>query len=59
MLFQVILTNLEVHIFIIPSTFLGTPIGNHDLEINNWMYIEIKFLGIATMNKSMGSSTVN
>jgi hypothetical protein len=59
MRFQVTLTNLEVQVFTTPSTFHGIPICNHDLEIINWTDIEIEFLGNATMNKIMGSSTVN
>jgi hypothetical protein len=60
MSFQVILTNLEAHIFTTPSTFHGTLIRNHDLEIINLMDIEIDFyLGNATMNKIMVVVVVN
>jgi hypothetical protein len=43
-----------VHIFTTPSTFHGTPIDNHDLEIINWMDITIEFSGNVALNKIMG-----
>jgi hypothetical protein len=54
-----VLTNLETHIFITLSTFHGPSIGSHDLKIIDDTYIAISFLGNATMNKIMGSSTIN
>jgi hypothetical protein len=42
-----------------PSTFHGTTIGNHDLEIVDGMDVAMSFLGNAVMNKIMGSSTIN
>jgi hypothetical protein len=54
----VVLTNLETHIFINPSTFHGLTNGNHDLKIIDSTDIEINFLGNATMNKIMGASTI-
>jgi hypothetical protein len=59
MRFQVVLTNLEMHIFTMPPTFHGTTIGNHDLKIVDDIDIEIGFLRNAMMNKIMGVSTVN
>jgi hypothetical protein len=55
----VVVTNLETHIFTIPSTFHGTTIGNHDLEIIDGMDVAMSFLGNATMNKIMGAATIN
>jgi hypothetical protein len=54
-----VFTNLETHIFTTLSTFHGATIGNHDLEIIDYMDIEISFLGNATMDKIMGASTIN
>jgi hypothetical protein len=59
MRFQVVFTNLEMHIFTTPSTFHGPAIGNHDLEIIDCTDITISFLGNAAMNKIMGASTIN
>jgi hypothetical protein len=59
MRFQVVVTNFETRIFTTPSTFHGPAIGNHDLEIIDYMDITISFLGNATMNKIMGASTIN
>jgi hypothetical protein len=55
----VVVTDLEMHIFIAPSTFHGTTIGNHDLEIIDSMDVAMCFLGNAAMNKIMGASTIN
>jgi hypothetical protein len=55
----VVVTNLETHIFIMPSTFHGATIGNHDLEIIDGMDVAMSFLGNAAMNKIMGASTIN
>jgi hypothetical protein len=57
--FQVVVTNLEMHIFTTPSTFHGTTIGNHDLEIIDGMDVAMSFLGNAAMNKIMGVATIN
>jgi hypothetical protein len=57
--FEVVVTDLETHIFTMPSTFHGTTIGNHDLQIVDSMDVAMSFLGNATMNKIMGSSTIN
>jgi hypothetical protein len=54
-----VVTNLEMHIFTMPSTLHGPTIGNHDLEIIDCTDIEISFLGNAVMNKIMGASTIN
>jgi hypothetical protein len=59
MKFQVVVTNLETHILTMPSTFHGPTIGNHDLEIIDFIDIAISFLGNVTMNKIMGASTIN
>jgi hypothetical protein len=42
-----------------PSTFHGTTIGNHDLEIIDGMDVAMSFLGNAAMNKIMGAATIN
>jgi hypothetical protein len=55
----VVVTNLETHIFTMPSTFHGTTIGNHDLEIIDGMDVAMSFLGNVTMNKIMGATTIN
>jgi hypothetical protein len=59
MRFQMVVTNLEMHIFTVPSTFHGPTIGNYDLEIIDCMDIEISFLGNGVMNKIMCSCTIN
>jgi hypothetical protein len=59
MRFQVVVTNFEMHIFTMPSTFHGSTIGNHDLEIIDCMDITMSFLGNAAMNKIMGAATIN
>ena len=59
MRFDVVLTNLEMHIFTMPSTFHGPTNGNHDLKIMDDMDIAISFLGNVAMNKIMGASTIN
>jgi hypothetical protein len=59
MRFQVVLTNLERHIFTTPPTFHGPVIGNHDLKFVDCLDITISFLGNAAMNKIMGASTAN
>ena len=56
--FQVILTNLESHIFTSPPTFHGTTIGNHELKIIDRADVTINFFGNAAMNKIMGDTTV-
>ena len=56
---QVVVTNLEMHIFTTPSTFHGTTIGNHDLEIIDGMDVSMSLLGNEAMNKIMGVSTIN
>jgi hypothetical protein len=55
----VVITYLETHIFTTPSTFHGSTIGNHDLEILDGMDVAMSFLGNAAMNKIMGDSTIN
>jgi hypothetical protein len=55
----VVVTDLETHIFTVPSTFHRTTIGNHDLEIVDGMDVAMIFLGNAMMNKTMGASTIN
>jgi hypothetical protein len=57
--FEVVVTDLETHTFTAPSTFHGTNIRNHDLEIVDNMDVAMSFLGNATMNKIMGASTIN
>jgi hypothetical protein len=42
-----------------PSTFHGTTIGNHDLEIFDGMDVAMSFLGNAAMNKITCASTIN
>jgi hypothetical protein len=42
-----------------PSTFHGTTIGNHDLEIIDDMDVAMTFLRNAVMNKIMGAATIN
>jgi hypothetical protein len=59
MRFQVVVTNLETHIFKTPSTFHGATIRNHDFEIIDDMDVAMIFLGNAVMNKIMGASTIN
>jgi hypothetical protein len=59
MIFQVVVTNLETHIFTTPSTFHGATNGNHDLEIIDGMDVAMIFLGNVAMNKIMGASTIN
>jgi hypothetical protein len=59
MRFHVVLTNLEMHIFIIPPTFHGPSIGNHYLNVVDCSDIEIIFLGNVLMNKIMGATTIN
>jgi hypothetical protein len=59
MRFQVVVTNLETHIFTTPSTFHGATIGNHDLGIIDGMDVAMILLGNAAMNKIMGASTIN
>ena len=54
-----VVTDLETHIFTVPSTFHGTTIGNHDLEIVDSMDVAMGFLGNATMNKIVGATTIN
>jgi hypothetical protein len=43
----------------VPSTFHGTTIGNHDLDIVDSMDVVMSFLGNAAMNKIMVASTIN
>jgi hypothetical protein len=57
--FYVVVIDLETHIFTVPSTFHGTTIGNHDLEIVDNMDVAMSFLGNAAMNKIMDASTIN
>jgi hypothetical protein len=45
-----------MHIFTTLSTFHGTTIGNHDLEIIDGMDVAISFLGNVEMNKIMCAS---
>ena len=59
MIFQVVVTNLETHIFTTPSTFHGATIDNRDLEIINIMEVTMIFLGNVVMNNIMGASTIN
>ena len=54
-----VVTNLETCIFTTPSTFHGTTIGNHDLEIIDGMDVAMSFLGNVAMNKIMGVFTIN
>jgi hypothetical protein len=56
--FQVILIDLESHIFTSSPTFHGTTIENHDLKIIEYMDVTIDLFGNVTMNKVMGSTTV-
>jgi hypothetical protein len=55
----VVVTYLEMHIFTMPSTFHGTTIDNHDLEIVDDMDATMSFLGNVAMNKVMDASTIN
>jgi hypothetical protein len=55
--FQVILTNLESHIFTLSPAFHGPTIGNHDLKIIDNTNVTIDFLGNESMNKVMGVTT--
>jgi hypothetical protein len=55
----VVVTDLEMHIFTVPTTFHRTTIGNHDLEIVDNMDVAMGFLGNAEMNKIVGAATIN
>jgi hypothetical protein len=57
--FQVILTNLEPHIFTTSPTFHGTSIGNHDLKIIDGTNVTNEFFGNVMINKIMGATTVH
>jgi hypothetical protein len=57
--FQVILTNLESHIFTSSPTFHGTTIRNHDLKIIDDTDVTIELLGNVVMNKVMGATVVH
>jgi hypothetical protein len=57
--FQLILTNLEPHIFKTYPSFHGTYIANHDLKIIDGTYVTIDFLGNAMMNKIMGATIIH
>ena len=57
--FEVVVTDLEAHIFKAPSTLHRATIGNHDLEIINSMDIAVGFLGDVAMNKVVGTATIN
>jgi hypothetical protein len=59
MIFQVVVTNLETHIFTTPSTFHRATIGNYDLEIIDDMDVAMSFLVNVVMNKIMCTSTIN
>jgi hypothetical protein len=59
MIFRVVFTNLDTHIFTMPSTFHGPAIANHDLKIIYCTYIAISFFGNAMLNEIMGASTIN
>jgi hypothetical protein len=59
MIFQVVMYNLKMYIFTMPTTFHGPTIGYHDLKIIENMNIAIGFLGNAMMNKIMRSTTIN
>jgi hypothetical protein len=48
-----------MHIFTVPSTFHGTTISDHDLEIIDGMDVVMSFLGNVAMNKIIGVSTIN
>jgi hypothetical protein len=58
MIFQLMLTNFEKHIFTMPPTFHGTSIGNHDLKIVDYMDIAMVFLRNASMNEIISATTV-
>jgi hypothetical protein len=53
------MSNLKTNNFTTPTTFHGPTIGYHDLKIIDSMNIAIGFLGNATMNKIVGTTTVN
>jgi hypothetical protein len=57
--FQVILTNLESHIFTSSPTFHGTTIGNHDLKNIDNTNVTIDFLGNPAMNKVLGTIVIH
>jgi hypothetical protein len=59
MRFQLVMSNLKTNIFKTSTTFHGTTIVYHVLEIIDSMNIEIGFLGFTTMNKIVGATTVN
>jgi hypothetical protein len=56
---QVVLANLEMHIFTMPSSFHGTSIGNHDLKIVDYLEIAMGLLRNASMNEIMSATTIN
>jgi hypothetical protein len=57
--FQVILTNLESHIFTLSTTFHGTRIDNHDLKIIDGTDVTPGLLGNVVMNKVMCATTIH
>jgi hypothetical protein len=59
MRFQVIMSNLKMNNFTMPTTFHGPTIGYHDLKIIDNKNIAIGFLGNVTMKKIVGATTVN
>jgi hypothetical protein len=59
MRFQIVLHNLETHIFTTPPTFHGTSIGNYDLNVVECMDIKICLSGNTMMNEIMSATTTN
>jgi hypothetical protein len=59
MRFQLVMSNLKMDIFTMPTTFHGPTIVYHDLKMIDSPNIAIGFLGNATMNKIVGATTVN
>jgi hypothetical protein len=58
-LFEVLMTNLQAHIFTMTPTFHGTTIINHDLKVSDCIDIAHGLLSNLMMNKIMGVSTVD
>jgi hypothetical protein len=59
MKFQVVLTNLLVHIFTTPSIFHGTTICDHDLKIVEWLDRTDGLLRNVGIYEIMGVATID
>ena len=54
MSFEIIVTQLDFHIFMVPPTFYNPAIDYDNLKVGHWVYITVEFFGHSLVKKFVG-----